>query len=157
MSIEYSWKIYRLDFKSEENNLLKVVKRAYWEYTANNGVVSATTTGFENVYNTDENNFTVYEELTEAKVKSWIESKLNHWAIKKDLQDRLIHQLNYPDQTAFKMPWDNTPDSEESVLPVENSVTQTKDEILSIINEKVSQLEEELQSLRDELSNISTQ
>lgn len=105
MPTTYSWGIHRLDFKTEENSLQKVIKSVYWKYTANNGVVEATHYGFVPFYSVNTDNFTAFENLTEEQVKSWIDSKLNHWSIKKGLDDELIRVMNAPDNRTFEMPW----------------------------------------------------
>ena len=107
MSIEYTWGIHRLDFKTEENSLNKVIKTVTWYYTANNGVFQATHYGSEPVYSVDAGNFTAFENLTESQVKSWIEPKLNHWSIKKGLQDELVRIANAADARTFEMPWNS--------------------------------------------------
>lgn len=108
MSIEYTWGIHRLDFKTEENSLLKVIKVVHWRYTANNGSITATHYGFVPVSAPDATNFTQFDNLTEEQVKSWIESRLNHWAIQKGLQDELIRVANAPNAHTNEMPWNNT-------------------------------------------------
>jgi len=112
MPTTYTWGIDRLFFKTEENSLQKVIKGITWYYTANNGVVEATHKGTESVYSVDALNFTPYENLTEEQVKSWIEPKLNHWAIKKGLDDELIRTLNAPDSHSGhpgnELPWTRT-------------------------------------------------
>jgi hypothetical protein len=111
MSTTYIWGIERLLFKTEENSLQKVIKQVEWYYTANNGVDQVTHKGTEFVFSVDAQNFTEYDSLTEAKVKSWIESKLDHWAIKKGLDADLIRVQNAPDQYASlqenSLPWSN--------------------------------------------------
>lgn len=111
MSTTYIWGIERLFFKSEENSLQKVIKNVTWYYTANNGVVQATHKGTEPVYSVDALNFISYESLTEEQVKSWIDTKLNHWAIKKGLDDELVRLQNDPDQHSSmpgnSLPWSN--------------------------------------------------
>lgn len=107
MSITYDWGIYRLDYKTQENSLSKVIKTVTWYYTANNGVVQATHYGFVPVYSVDQEHFTVFEDLTEEQVKSWIEPKLNHFSIKKGLQDELVRVENKADERTFEMPWNS--------------------------------------------------
>ena len=111
MSVTYKWGIYRLDFKTEENSLQKVIKTVAWYYTANNGVAEVTHKGVEPVYSVDAEKFTSYESLTETQVKSWINTRLNHWAIKKGLDEDLIRAQNEPDQHSSmpgnSLPWSN--------------------------------------------------
>jgi len=111
MSTTYNWGIHRLDFKTEENSLQKVIKTVHWYYTANNGVVATTHYGAEPVYSVDSQNFIEYESLTESQVKTWIEPRLNHWAIKTGLDADLIRLQNAPDQHSAmpgnSLPWAN--------------------------------------------------
>ena len=105
MSTAYNWKINRLDYKTEQNSLQKVIKVVHWQYTANNGVIEIAHYGFVPVSTPDAENFTQFENLTEEQVKSWIEPQLNHWAIKKGLDDELIRAQEAPDAKTIEMPW----------------------------------------------------
>jgi hypothetical protein len=107
MATTYTWGIHRLDFKTEENSLSKVIKTVTWRYTANNGVNEATHYGFVPVSAPDSDNFTQFESLTEEQVKSWIDNQLNHWAIKKGLDEELNRIANAPDARTFEMPWNS--------------------------------------------------
>jgi len=108
MATTYTWGIHRLDFKTEEGSLSKVIKNATWYYTANNGVNITTHYGVETVSSPDANTFTQFDNLTENQVKSWIEPKLNHWVIKKGLDDELVRIANAPDARAMpgQLPWE---------------------------------------------------
>lgn len=107
MATTYTWGIHRLDYKTEENSLSKVIKQVTWKYTANNGVVEATHYGVVFLPPTEPNSFVDFSNLTEEQVKSWMEPQLDHWAIKKGLDDELVRIANAPDARTTEMPWDN--------------------------------------------------
>lgn len=108
MVTTYTWGIHRLDYKTEEGSLQKVIKIVHWKYTANNGVVEVTHYGPEFLSSPEAGQFTEFNNLTEEQVKSWLDSKLNHWAIRKGLNDELIRKMNAPDASTFEMPWEIT-------------------------------------------------
>jgi hypothetical protein len=128
MALTYTWKITSLKKQDDPSiELNDIIVQTYWECTGtdvdgNSGTFNGATP-FE-PDQVDPDNFTTYENLTEAQVIGWIQDVVNNNPTYKDFIDRNIQKqidaIIQPivDVSGNDFPWDepNTP-----TTPIDNT------------------------------------
>ena len=91
-----SWKILKLECIPNKNGLENVVFHVHYEYVGEkiiNGITySASSFGVIAVEDPDVNNFTPINELTKEQVESWIENKVDSFALNIALENNIESQ-----------------------------------------------------------------
>lgn len=104
MSTTYTWIVNALDTAPSENGLSDVVKVVHWRFGASNGIHYADTFSALSLEDANSENFIVFNDLTEAQVISWIESKLDVEQLKVKL-DAELERLANPPIVSRRCPW----------------------------------------------------
>jgi hypothetical protein len=84
----YSWIISDLVAKIQDGELSNVIETVHWRYQATDGEHTADVYGSVGLEAPDDN-FKPFEQLTEADVISWLESKLDVEAMQSGLDAQL--------------------------------------------------------------------
>lgn len=92
-----SWKILKLECISNQNGLENVIFHVYFEYigeqTINNILYSASLFEVIAIEEPDVNNFTPLDEVTKEQVISWIENKIDIFALNTRLNILIERQI----------------------------------------------------------------
>lgn len=95
-----SWKILKLECIPNKNGLENVVFHVHYEYIGEKTIdgisYSASSYGVIAVEDPDENNFTPVNELTKEQVVSWIENKIDSFALNIALEHNIESQIKPP-------------------------------------------------------------
>ena len=106
MAITYTWNVNTMDAAPSEDGLTDVVKVVHWRLTATDGTYTADTYSTVGLDTPSPDHFTSFNDLTEAQVISWVESKLDVENIKTGLANRLAELANPPIVT-LQGPWNS--------------------------------------------------
>jgi hypothetical protein len=104
MAITYTWNVNTMDAAPSEDGLTDVVKVIHWRLTATDGTYTADAYSTVSLGAPDPAHFTNFNDLTEAEVISWVESKLDVDAVKAGLVNQLANLANPPIVT-LQGPW----------------------------------------------------
>lgn len=105
MTIEYTWKIERLDAYPTYETYANVVTRVYWRVFARCSGCEATSYGTIDLdVSTVSDGFTPFEELTEAQVVGWVRSRVDGDAVEAALGKNIEDQLS-PPVVSPPLPW----------------------------------------------------
>ena len=85
----YSWIISNLVAKIQEGELSNVIETVHWRYQATDGEHTADVYGSVGLEAPDAESFKPFEEVTEADVIAWLESKLDVEAMQSGLDAQL--------------------------------------------------------------------
>ena len=85
----YSWIISNLVAKIQDGDLEKVIETVHWRYQATDGEHTADVYGSVGLEAPDAESFKPFEEVTEADVIAWLESKLDVEAMQEGLSNQL--------------------------------------------------------------------
>lgn len=113
MELTYTWKLERLK-KISTDSVQDAVIQTYWTLTGTDADgVSGTFSGATpfDINDVDPENFTPYEQLTEAQVLSWIQAVVVD-AYKEHIDSRIIQQIVQTKQSVVEdqpesFPWNN--------------------------------------------------
>lgn len=108
----YSWAINALDTYPTQNSLTDVVYNIHWELTATSdqtdaggNAYTANSIGTQAVATPDSNDFTAFEDLTQADIEGWLEaSDLDVDGIKASLDARITEAIT-PTSVTKEVPW----------------------------------------------------
>lgn len=100
----YYFKINAVDAHVSQDGLENVIYNVHWSYIGEdaNGNV-ATQIGVQHVPNVDPDNFTPFDELTQADVIAWIEPELNVAEFQTNLDSQLA-ELAAPTKVTLQVP-----------------------------------------------------
>jgi hypothetical protein len=109
-SINYQWKIKKLECYPDEN---KIIHRVYWKFSATKNSHKSSTFGdIELPYNDYENeNFVLYENLEESAVIEWVKHSLEQnqsWNSEENLKVSLQKNIGELELNHLKfndLPW----------------------------------------------------
>ena len=76
-SITYTWRIESLDAAPTEGELTNVVRTIHWRLFATDGINTLDLYGDVPLGSADPENFTPFENLTEATVITWLEAAID--------------------------------------------------------------------------------
>ena len=85
----YSWIISDLVAKIQEGELSNIIETVHWRYQATDGEHTADVYGSVGLEAPDAESFKPFEEVTEADVIAWLESKLDVEAMQSGLDAQL--------------------------------------------------------------------
>jgi hypothetical protein len=85
----YSWIISNLVAKIQDGELSNVIETVHWRYQATDGEHTADVYGSVGLEAPDAESFKPFEEVTEADVIAWLESKLDVEAMQEGLSNQL--------------------------------------------------------------------
>jgi hypothetical protein len=111
MANTYKWTINALDAKISHDNKNNVINTIHWGYSAvddEDATKTASSIGTHSV-TYDADNFTEYDNITEADVIGWLEDGLNVDSMKAGL-DSQIELQKTPVDTTFHMPFAPVPE-----------------------------------------------
>ena len=111
MPTVYNWVISQLNTAPSENGLTNVVKTIHWRYQATNETHTADVYGSAGLKDADAENFVSYENLTQEKVISWLESQMDVESMKTNLNGQLERLANPPIVT-LPFPWNSANNSQ---------------------------------------------
>lgn len=96
----YKFKINAVDVHTQVNDLEKVVYNVHWSYLAEdeNGNV-ASMIGVQSVSEPDAENFTSFDQLTQADIISWIEPKMDLVQMQSNLDAQIAEKVAPTKQT----------------------------------------------------------
>ena len=86
--MEYTWIISDLVAKIQDEELSNIIETVHWRYQATDGEHTADVYGSAGLEAPDDN-FKPFEEVTEADVIAWLESKLDVEAMQSGLDAQL--------------------------------------------------------------------
>lgn len=104
MPITYTWNVNTMDAAPSEDGLINVVKVVHWRLSATDGAYHAETYSTVSLDSPDPSNFKPFNELTEAEVISWLESKLDVEQLKTSLVENIESQ-KAPKIMTLTGPW----------------------------------------------------
>jgi hypothetical protein len=87
--VNYNWIISDLVAKIQDGDLEKVIESVHWRYQATDGEHTADVYGSVGLEAPDAESFKPFEEVTEADVIAWLESKLDVEAMQSGLDAQL--------------------------------------------------------------------
>lgn len=87
--VNYKWAISNLVAKIQDGELQNIIETVHWRYQAIDGELIADTYGSVGLEAPDAESFKPFEEVTEADVISWLESKLDVETIQEGLSNQL--------------------------------------------------------------------
>ena len=87
--VNYKWVISGLHAKIQDGDLEKVIESVHWRYQATDGEHTADAYGSVGLEAPDAESFKPFEQVTEADVISWLESKLDVEAMQSGLDAQL--------------------------------------------------------------------
>jgi hypothetical protein len=87
--VNYNWIISDLVAKIQDGDLEKVIETVHWRYQATDGEHTADVYGSVGLEAPDAESFKPFEEVTEADVIAWLESKLDVEAMQEGLSNQL--------------------------------------------------------------------
>ncbi len=93
--IQYNWVISAVEYAPTENELEKVIKAVHWRYQATEGEISVEAYGSQAMAEPDPENYTPYEEITEAMIIEWLEGSMDVEPMKEALKN-LIEDVKNP-------------------------------------------------------------
>lgn len=106
--ITFTWSVQSLGVVATENGLNNVVDRAYWHYTADDGEGHTAMVYGEQVFGPpDPNNFTPYDQVTEAQVAGWVEEQIGEEQMTRT-RERLTQEIDAQINPPFALvvpPW----------------------------------------------------
>ena len=85
----YSWIISNLVAKIQDGELSNIIETVHWRYQATDGEHVADVYGSVGLEAPDAESFKPFEEITEADVIEWLESKLDVDALQEGLNAKL--------------------------------------------------------------------
>ena len=85
----YKWVISDLVAKIQDGELSNIIETVHWRYQATDGEHTADVYGSVGLEAPDAESFKPFEEVTEADVISWLESKLDVEAMQEGLSKQL--------------------------------------------------------------------
>jgi hypothetical protein len=85
----YSWIISDLVAKIQDGELSNIIETVHWRYQATDGEHTADVYGSVGLEAPDAESFKPFEEVTEADVIAWLESKLDVEAMQEGLSKQL--------------------------------------------------------------------
>jgi hypothetical protein len=85
----YNWIISDLVAKIQDGELSNIIETVHWRYQATDGEHTADVYGSVGLEAPDAESFKPFEQLTEADVISWLESKLDVEAMQSGLDAQL--------------------------------------------------------------------
>jgi hypothetical protein len=104
MATIYTWNVSTMDTAPSEDGLTDVVKVIHWRFSAKNETHTAETYSTISLDTPDAEHFTAFEDLTEAQVIEWVESKLDVESMKASL-DKQLERLANPPIVTKQGPW----------------------------------------------------
>ena len=110
MSISYKWSIISMQTLSNLDSLNNVVRDVHWKVTAVKDGVKRDVDAFVRLSSPSANNFTDYNNLTEAQVLEWVKSELDVQAIEAGLANQFTSGLERA------LPWALPEDMEPATL-----------------------------------------
>jgi len=116
MANTYHFKINAVDAHVSQDGLENVVYNVHWSYIGENenGNV-ASQIGVQHVPNVDPDNFTAFDQLTQADIIAWIEPQLNVEEFQSNL-DAQLAELAAPTKVTLQVPESlDAPTNEEIV------------------------------------------
>jgi hypothetical protein len=87
--MEYKWVISNLVAKIQDGELSNIIETVHWRYQATDGEHTADVYGSVGLEAPDAESFKPFEEVTEADVIAWLESKLDVEAMQEGLSKQL--------------------------------------------------------------------
>jgi len=87
--VNYNWVISDLVAKIQDGELENIIETVHWRYQATDGEHTADVYGSVGLEAPDAESFKPFEEVTEADVISWLESKLDVEAMQSGLDAQL--------------------------------------------------------------------
>lgn len=87
--VNYNWIISDLVAKIQDGELSNIIETVHWRYQATDGEHTADVYGSVGLEAPDAESFKPFEEVTEADVISWLESKLDVEAMQSGLDAQL--------------------------------------------------------------------
>ena len=87
--VNYNWIISDLVAKIQDGELSNIIETVHWRYQATDGEHTADVYGSVGLEAPDAESFKPYEEVTEADVIAWLESKLDVEAMQSGLDAQL--------------------------------------------------------------------
>ena len=87
--VNYNWVISDLVAKIQDGELSNIIETVHWRYQATDGEHTADVYGSVGLEAPDAESFKPFEEVTEADVISWLESKLDVEAMQSGLDAQL--------------------------------------------------------------------
>ena len=87
--VNYNWVISDLVAKIQDGELSNIIETVHYRYQATDGEHTADVYGSVGLEAPDAESFKPFEEVTEADVISWLESKLDVEALQEGLNGRL--------------------------------------------------------------------
>jgi hypothetical protein len=104
MANTYQFRINAVDAHVSQDGLENVIYNVHWSYIGEdqNGNV-ATQIGVQHVPNVDPENFTAFDQLTQADIISWIEPMLNIEEFQSNL-DAQLAELAAPTKVTLQVP-----------------------------------------------------
>jgi len=117
--IEYNWEILSLYTTPSENGMENVVKSVNWRYQIREESHYADEYLTTELDSADPNKFITFDQLTDQKVFSWVESSIDLDALKVELQQKL-EEVKNPVVVEKETPWsrEETYTGEEEYLLV---------------------------------------
>jgi hypothetical protein len=112
-TIEYTWKIERLDCYPTLETYDNVVTRAYWRVYARGSGCEATSYGTVELASIAKS-FTPFEQLTEAQVVGWVRARVDGAAQEALLAQSIADQLS-PPVVSPPLPWSADPPAAPTV------------------------------------------
>jgi hypothetical protein len=109
----YTWRIEQLDAAPTEGDLISVVRTIHWRLLGTDGINTMDLYGDAPLAGADPDDFTNYEDLTEATVVDWLEAAIDDQAgdggptvqqLRANLAGMLAAQRT-PDVTPLPVPW----------------------------------------------------
>lgn len=107
MPTTFEWELGPLETAISENGLSNVVKAVHWRLNGTSGMHSDTVYGVVTMPNADPEDFTVYDDITEAQVLGWVEGALGVDTVaqyKSNLEAALDRIIN-PTKATLSPPW----------------------------------------------------
>jgi hypothetical protein len=90
----YKWVISSLDAKIKDGELEKIIETVHWRYQATDGENTADVYGSVGLDAPEAETFKPFEQITQADVEAWLESKLDVEALKQGLDAQLDAMAN---------------------------------------------------------------
>jgi hypothetical protein len=87
--VNYNWIISDLVAKIQDGELSNIIETVHWRYQATDGEHTADVYGSVGLEAPDAESFKPFEEVTEADVIAWLESKLDVEAMQEGLSNQL--------------------------------------------------------------------
>jgi hypothetical protein len=112
-TVTYTWRIERLDAAPTEGALTNVVRKIHWRLFGSDGTNTLDLYGDVPLGDVNPEDFTLFENLTEATVITWLEAAINARAGEKEPTvaqlrtglAKMLAAIQTPSVEPMPMPW----------------------------------------------------